>query len=127
MTTLTRSTNAISDFVRASRKAAAAALALKQAESEMAALTPDVLNQIGDSRTVKVDGAIATLTPRVTESIKRTCDDEIAVQFFRSHGMNVNVRSAEYVAPAAFSAAVRKGAVSPDLYEITTTTGVNVI
>lgn len=127
MTTLTRSTNAISDFVRASRKAAAAALALKQAEAEMAALTADVLQQIGESRTTKVDGVIVTLTPRVTESVKRTCDDATAVEFFKSHGMPISTRSPQYVPPASFTSAVRKGAVDPALYEVTQTIGVNVI
>lgn len=127
MSTLTRSTNAISEFIRANRRAVAAALELKQAEAEMSALRADVLEQIGESRTVKVDGAVSTLTPRVIESIKRTCDDETAVAYFRSHGLNVNTRSAEYVAPAAFTSQVKKGAVDPALYEITKTIDVNVI
>lgn len=127
MTTLTRSTNAISDYVRANRRAIAAALELKQANAEMESLQADVIEQIGESRTVKVDGSVSTLTPRVTESIKRTCDDETAVAFFRAHGLNINTRSAEYIAPAAFSAKVKAGAVDPGLYEISTTIGVNVI
>lgn len=127
MATLTRSTNAISDFVRANRRAVAAALELKQATAEMDRLKMDVLEQIGERRTVKVDGALATLTPRVSESVKRTCDDETAVDFFRSHGMPVNTRSAEYIAPAAFTSQVRKGAIDPSLYEITETVDVNVI
>lgn len=126
-TTLTRSTLAITKFVQASRRAAAAALELKQAEQEMASLTEEVLDQIGESRTTRVDGALVTLTPRVIESIKRTCDDATAVEFFRAHGLTVSTRSAEYVAPASFTAAVKKGAVSADLYEVTKTIGVNVI
>lgn len=127
MTTLTRSTLSINRFVQASRRAAAAALELKQAEQEMASLTAEVLDQIGDSRTTRVDGALVTLTPRIIESIKRTCDDATAVEFFRTHGLTVSARSPEYVAPASFTAAVKKGAVSSDLYEVTKTIGVNVI
>lgn len=126
-TILTRSTLAINRFVQASRRAAAAALELKQAESEMQQLTEEVLQQIGESRTTRVDGAMVTLTPRVTEKVTRVCTDEEAVQFFRSHGLPVNTRSAEYIAPAAFTSQVRKGAVESSLYSVEVTRGVNVI
>ena len=127
MAILTRSTLAITNFVQASRKAAALAMELKQVSASMDALREEVLEQIGDGRTVKVDGALATLTPRVSQSVKRTCSDEEAVAFFRSHGMNVNTRTPEFIAPAAFSAAVKRGAVDPSLFEVSQEIGVNVI
>lgn len=126
-TTLTRSTNAITEFVQAARKAALLAKQLKTVQDKMQELNDTVLTQIGDSRTTTVDGVIVTLTPRVIESVKRVCDDETAVAFFRTHGLPVNTRSPEYIAPAAFTSQVKKGAVSPDLYTIEKTVSVNVI
>jgi len=125
--TLTRSTLAITRFVQASRAAALAALQLKQAEQEMQSLTDEVLQQIGEGRTTRVDGAMVTLTPRLTEKVTRICTDEEAVNFFRSHGLPVNTRSAEYIAPAAFTSQVRKGAIDASLYSVEVTRGVNVI
>lgn len=122
-----RSTIVITSFVQASRKAAALRLQLTSVEREMAELKTDVLEQIGESRTVKVDGAIATLTPRRTEKISRTCDDSTAVDFFQSIGLKVSERTPVYVAPATFTAAVKKGQVPSELYSIETTVDVNVI
>lgn len=126
-TTTLRSTIAITTFVQASRKAFSLRMQLNDVERQMAELKDDVLSQIGESRTVKVDGAISTLTPRVKESISRTCDDQTAVEYFRSHGLKVSTRSPEYVAPASFTSAVKAGQVSADLFEKTQTIDVNVI
>jgi hypothetical protein len=127
MTTLTRSTLAITQFVQASRRLAALAMQMKQAESELAALRDDVLDQIGEGRTVKVDGALATLTRREKVSYSRTCDDQTAVEFCRSHGLKYQERSSEYVAPASWSAYCRNGQIDSSLYDESVTVDVNVI
>jgi hypothetical protein len=126
MTTLTRSTMAITSFVQASRRLAALAMQMKQAESELAALRDEVLDQIGEGRTVKVDGALATLTRRETQSVKML-DPDNTLRFWIEHGLKVSTRTPEYVAPSSFRSEVLKGSVPEDLYRIETTIDVNVI
>lgn len=123
--TLTRSTKAITDFVAASRKLAALKLQAKQLEAEIERLTPNVLEQIGDGRTVNCEG-IVTLTPRVSESVKML-DKDAALAFWETHGLKVSTQPPRYVAPASFRAEVLKGSVPQELYTIEQTIGVNVI
>lgn len=124
-TTLTRSTKVITDFVAASRKLAALKLASKQIEAELERLTPAVLDQIGEGRTVNCDG-IVTLTPRVSESVKML-DKDAALQFWRARGLKISTQAPEYVAPASFRSEVLKGSVPAELYALEQTVGVNVI
>lgn len=123
--TLTRSTKAITDFVQQSRKLAALKLAAKQIEAELERLTPSVLDQIGDGRTVNVDGVV-TLTRRVSESVKML-DKDAALEFWRARGLKISTQAPEYVAPASFRSEVLKGSVPAELYTIEQKIGVNVI
>lgn len=119
-----RSTSAITSFVNLSDEAKTIAIRLKAITAELALLQPEVLEQIGDGRAVKVGSQVRTLKPAVLESIKRTCDDETAVSWCRSHGLKFQTRSPEYVAPATFSAHVKAGLMSEELYEVEKTTTV---
>lgn len=122
-----RSTKAITDFVTLSDEQATLAARLKAISREMKELEPIVLEQIGEGRAVKVGSQVRTVKPGTVESIKRTCDDETAVEFCKAHGLKFQERSAEYCAPATFSAHVKSGAMSPELYAIETTTIIVVI
>jgi len=117
-----RSTKAITDYVTLSDESATIAARLKAISQELKALEPTVLEQIGEGRAVKIGSQVRTVKPGTVESIKRTCDDETAVEFCKSHGLKYQERSAEYVAPATFSAHVKAGAMSPELYDIEKTT-----
>lgn len=117
-----RSTAAITNFVNLSDEARTIAVRLKAIETQLKLLQPEVLEQIGDGRAVKVGAMVRTLKPALIESIKRTCDDQTAVEYCREHGLKFQERSAEYVAPATFSAHVKAGLMSPELYAIEETT-----
>lgn len=116
-----RSTKNITEFVNLSDEARTIAIRLKAIETQLKLLQPDVLEQIGEGRAVKVGSQVRTLKPAVIESIKRTCDDQTAVEWCRDHGLKFQERSAEYVAPATFSAHVKAGLMDPELYVIETT------
>jgi len=122
-----RSTKAITDFVQLSDESATIAARLKAITQEMKAIEPLVLEQIGEGRAVKVGSQVRTVKPGTVEKISRTCDDKTAVDFCKDHGLKYQERSAEYVAPATFSAHVKSGSMSAELYEIETTTIVVVI
>ena len=122
-----RSTAAITNYVQLSDESATIAARLKAISQELKALEPTVLEQIGEGRAVKVGSQVRTVKPGTVESIKRTCDDETAVEFCKSHGLKFQERSAEYVAPATFSAHVKSGAMSDELYAIEQTTIIVVI
>ena len=122
-----RSTAAITSFVQLSDESSTIAARLKAITQEMKALEPLVLEQIGDGRAVKVGSQVRTIKPGTVEKISRTCDDQAAVDFCKDHGLKYQERSAEYVAPATFSAHVKSGSMSAELYEIETTTIVVVI
>ena len=113
-----RSTASITKFVTLSDEAQSLAIRLKAIDTELKLLQPQVLEQIGDGRAVKVGSQVRTLRPGVVESIKRTCDDETAVEWCRAHGLKFQERSAEYVAPATFSAHVKAGLMDPELYVV---------
>lgn len=116
-----RSTKAITDFVMLSDESARIAARLKVIAQELKALEPVVLEQIGDGRAVKIGSQVRTVKPGTVESIKRTCDDQTAVNFCKDHGLKYQERSPEYCAPATFSAHVKSGAMDPELYAIETT------
>ena len=116
-----RSTKAITDFVQLSDESATIAARLKAIERELKELQPTVLEQIGDGRAVKIGSQVRTVKPGTVDKITRTCDDLTAVEFCKSHGLKFQERSAEYVAPATFSAHVKAGAMDPELYNIETT------
>jgi len=122
-----RSTSAITSFVQLSDESATIAARLKAITQEMKAIEPLVLEQIGEGRAVKVGSQVRTVKPGTVEKISRTCDDQAAVDFCKDHGLKYQERSAEYVAPATFSAHVKSGSMSAELYEIETTTIVVVI
>ena len=122
-----RSTKAITDFVQLSDESATIAARLKAIDRELKELQPTVLEQIGDGRAVKIGAQVRTVKPGSVDKITRTCDDQTAVNFCKDHGLKYQERSAEYVAPATFSAHVKAGSMSPELYEIETTTIVVVI
>ena len=122
-----RSTAAITTYVQLSDESATISARLKAIAQELKALEPTVLEQIGDGRAVKVGSQVRTVKPGTVDKITRTCDDLTAVEYCKSHGLKYQERSAEYVAPATFSSHVKAGAMSPELYEIETTTIIVVI
>jgi len=122
-----RSTKAITDFVQLSDESATIAARLKAITQEMKALEPLVLEQIGEGRAVKVGSQVRTVKPGKVEKISRTCDDQAAVEFCKTHNLKYQERTPEYVAPATFSSHVKAGAMDPELYEIETTTIIVVI
>lgn len=113
-----RSTAAITNFVNLSDEAKTIAVRLKAIQTEMQQIQSDVLEQIGDGRAVKVGSQVRTLKPAVIESIKRTCDDETAVDYCKAHGLKYQERTPEYVAPATFSSHVKAGLMDSELYAI---------
>ena len=122
-----RSTKAITDFVLLSDESATISARLKAITRELKELQPTVLEQIGDGRAVKVGSQVRTLNVGTVEKITRTCDDLTAVNYCKAHNLKFQERSAEFVAPATFSAHVKAGAMSPELYAIESTTIVVVI
>lgn len=111
-----RSTAKITDFVNLSDEAKTLAVRLKAIQTELAQIQAEVLEQIGEGRAVKVGSQVRTLRPAAIESIERTCDDETAVDYCKTRGLKYQERSAEYVAPATFSAHVKAGLMSAELY-----------
>ena len=122
-----RSTKAITDFVTLSDESATISARLKAITRELKELQPTVLEQIGDGRAVKVGSQVRTLNVGTVEKITRTCDDLTAVNYCKAHNLKFQERSAEFVAPATFSAHVKAGAMDPELYDIETTTIIVVI
>lgn len=122
-----RSTAAITNFVTLSDEQATISARLKAISREMKELEPVVLEQIGEGRAVKVGSQVRTVKPGNVESIKRTCDDLTAVEWCKAHNLKFQERSPEYVAPATFSAHVKSGSMSSELYDIETTVIVVVI
>ena len=120
-TSTLRSTAAITNFVTLTDESRTIALRLKQIAAELALLQPEVFEQIGDRRSVMVGKQVRTLERSTTEKIVRTCDDQTAVDYCKDNGLNYHERSAEYVAPAAFTSYVKKGLMSADLFEIEST------
>jgi len=122
-----RSTAAITNFVTLSDEQATISARLKAISREMKELEPVVLEQIGEGRAAKIGSQVRTVKPGTVEKISRTCDDLAAVEYCKAHNLKFQERSAEYVAPATFSAHVKAGTMSAELYSIETTTIVVVI
>lgn len=126
MATTLRSTNVITNFVEFSDELAAIKLRAKQLERELEDMTPAVLEQIGERREVRVNKQVRILTPRIDEKISRSCDDETAVEWCKSHGLKFSERSQFYVAPASFTKYVKENRIPESMIERTTTIAVNV-
>lgn len=117
-TSTLRSTKTLTAFVNLSDEAITLAKRLKEIKAEILKLTPDVLEQIGDSRSVMIGKQVRTLKPGFNESVHRLCDDATAVAYCKELGLDTHERSPEYVAPGAFTAYVKRGLIDSQLYEI---------
>lgn len=117
MTTTTinlRSTKLISDYVRTVDTMRTLAKKLSELSKLEERMRPDVLAAIGDRAEKEIRKQIRILEPSTKESIGQV-DTEKTVEVFKAIGLPVNVRSAEFVAPASFSALVKKGVVPEEL------------
>lgn len=113
-----RSTKSLTQYVKLSDESAMLAARLKAITREMAELQPLVIEQIGEGRAVKIGSQVRTIKPGTVESIKRTCDDETAVEWCKAHNLKYQERSAQYVAPATFSAHVKARQMHVAYYDI---------
>lgn len=113
-----RSTAAITNYIKLSDESATIAARLKAITQEIKALEPLVLDQIGDGRAVKIGSQVRTIKPGTLEKITRTCDDNTAVEWCKAHNLKYQERSAQYVAPATFSALVRSKQMHVAYYDI---------
>ena len=113
-----RSTKTITDFVNLSDEAKTIAIRLKAIETEMQLLQPEVLEQIGEGRAVKVGSQVRTLKPGEKLSYKNIAEEGADVEYCRQHGLKFQTRSPEYVAPATFTAHAKAGLLPEELYAI---------
>lgn len=113
-----RSTATLTNYVRTTDRMRTLAKQLAELSKQEASLRPEVLEAIGERREIAVRGQVRILEPSVRESIGQE-DTEKTVEVFKAIGLPVNVRSAEYVAPASFSALVKKGVVPQELIKRT--------
>jgi len=121
MTTTTinlRSTKLISDYVRTVDTMRTLAKKLSELSKLEERSRSAVLEEIGERREVEIRKQIRILEPSTKESIGQI-DTEKTVEVFKAIGLPVNTRSAEYVAPASFSALVKKGVVPDELIKRT--------
>jgi hypothetical protein len=109
-----RSTKTLTDYVKTVDRMRTLAKQLTELSKIEAKLRPEVLEAIGDRREIAVRGQVRILEPSLKESIGQE-DTEKTVEVFRSLGLPLNTRSAEYVAPASFSKLVRDGVVPEEL------------
>lgn len=116
-----RSTAVLTNYVNTVDRMRALAKQLSELSKAEAKLRPDVLEQIGDRREVIVKGTVRILEPETKESIGQV-DTEKTVETFKTLGLPVSVRSAEYVAPATFSKLVKDGIVPDELIKRTSET-----
>lgn len=125
-TTKTRSTKAITEFVRTTDKMKLLAKQLRELSAKEQELRPTVLEQIGEERTTVIDGITRTLKRIDEESViaAKGKDAEILAAA-ESIGLTISTRTPRYVAPATLRAAVLKGEPVPkELYTIETTSRV---
>jgi hypothetical protein len=113
-----RSTKTLTDYVKTVDRMRTLAKQLAELSKLETKLRPEVLEAIGDRREIAVRGQVRILEPSVKESIGQE-DTEKTVEVFRSLGLPLNQRSAEYVAPASFSKLVRDGLVPDELIKRT--------
>ncbi len=117
MTTTTinlRSTKLISDYVKTVDSMRTLAKKLSELSKDEERMRPAVLDAIGDRAEKEIRKQIRILEPSVKESIGQV-DTEKTVETFKLIGLPVNTRSPEFVAPASFSALVKKGVVPEEL------------
>ena len=126
-TSTLRSTKAITDYVVLTDELAAIATRQKDIERELKLLQAEVLDQIGERRSVMVNKQVRVLSPRIVESIKRVVDDETAVEYCRQHGLKFQERTPVYVAPATFSVHVKAGLLPAEFYDIVETLQISVL
>jgi hypothetical protein len=113
-----RSTKNLTDYVRTVDRMRTLAKQLNELSKLETKLRPEVLEAIGERREIAVRGQVRILEPSVKESIGQE-DTDKTVEVFKAIGLPVNVRSAEYVAPASFSKFVRDGVVPEELIKRT--------
>jgi hypothetical protein len=124
MTTTTinlRSTKTISEYVKTVDTMRTLAKKLSELSKLEEQMRPAVLAEIGDRAEKEIRKQIRILEPSVKESIGQI-DTEKTVEAFKAIGLPVNIRNAEYVAPASFSALVKKGIVPEELIRRTSET-----
>jgi len=122
MTTINlRSTKLISDYVRTVDTMRTLAKKLSELSKLEERMRPDVLDAIGERAEKEIRKQIRILEPSTKESIGQV-DTEKTVETFKLIGLPVNTRSPEFVAPASFSALVKKGVVPEELIRRTSET-----
>ena len=122
MTTINlRSTATLTNYVKTVDRMRTLAKQLNELSKLEAKLRPEVLAEIGERREIAVRGQVRILKPETKESIGQL-DTELTVERFKAIGLPVNVRSAEWVAPASFSKLVKDGVVPDDLIKRTSET-----
>ena len=109
-----RSTATLTNYVKTVDRMRTLAKQLAELSKLESKLRPEVLEAIGDRREIAVRGQVRILEPSVKESIGQE-DTERTIEVFKVIGLPLNTRSAEYVAPALFSALVKKGVVPEEL------------
>ena len=115
-----RSTKTLTDYVQTTDRMKTLAKKLNELSKLEEKQRPAVLAEIGDRREIAVRGQVRILEPMKKESIGQL-DTEKTVTVFKEIGLPVNVRSAEFVAPATFSKLVKDGVVPEELIKRETT------
>lgn len=116
-TTNIRSTALITRYVTTVDRIALLSAQLADLQRVEEHIRQDVLSEIGERRAVQVRGKLRILEPVVKTSISRACDDAEAVEFCKAHGLPVQTRTPEYIAPATFSKYAREGRLPEDMIE----------
>jgi hypothetical protein len=116
-----RSTATLTAYVRTTDRMRTLAKQLAELSKLETKLRPEVLEAIGERREIAVRGQVRILEPSTKESIGQI-DTEKTVEEFKAIGLPVNTRSPEFVAPASFSALVKKGIVPEELISRTSET-----
>ena len=109
-----RSTKTLTDYVQVTDRMKTLAKKLNELSKLEEKQRPAVLAEIGDRREIAVRGQVRILEPMTKESIGQL-DTDNTVKVFKEIGLPVNVRSAEFVAPATFSKLVKDGVVPEEL------------
>jgi len=109
-----RSTKTLTDYVQTTDRMKTLAKRLNELSKLEEKQRPAVLAEIGERREIAVRGQVRILEPMKKESIGQI-DTEKTVTVFKEIGLPVNVRSAEFVAPATFSKLVKDGVVPEEL------------
>ena len=121
-----RSTAAITAYVVCCDRLAALAAELKALQREEKELRPDVLQQIGDGRAVKVSGIVRKLAPVAIVSVSRIVDDETAAAACQAAGLDVDHRSSVWVSPSKLRAYAIAGDLPAGIAEVAETLTVKI-